>query len=615
MKKIISLMIAVFLVGVLPVSAKTENNIKNVNMDSRAEALITLGIIEDFVPEADVTKYMVRDSLNKIFGSDSITSKFFGESYTDQKVSLDNVLAVLLDALGYTDYTGAKWNGYNQVSRYAMAKSVDLISGDIKINQELTMQLYVELIWKALFEVRVYDVSGILSRGAEVSLLYNERGTLGENCLGLHVVSGVINGICDVNIKRDIDSEDGIVIGDDYYKITVSDTERYIGRYAECLVNKETGEAKAVRVVEQKNTVWKFTYEDSDNRSTLSKLYYYNDKGKLNNITLDNVDVVYNGVCMDKPNNEALIQENAFYTVIDNDKDGKAEVILIDVYDVVRVEIISKGTSAVYLTAKNGKNYDFKKFYEDGREILDADGNEVEWIEVASNDILLIRRGVLPDDSGSSGMINDMNLVLWSMDKVNGPLNSMNSDKTVFEVDGAEYKLTPELLNDEDKMKSLKAGDDVTCYMDIFGRIADIDVYNSLTKVVAVIKFGSRSDPFGDKVLVKCLTEDNKVEVFEFKEKVILDGNKVSSEELLGSRYSYKFFSNGKVIEQLVKVRLNSSGEITAITTADGIEDDDFHKMSAPMTPSFYESWGGPYNERKICCGFQDKGVYRLYGQ
>ena len=92
----------------------------------------------------------------------------------------------------------------------------------------------------------------------------------------------------------------------------------------------------------------------------------------------------------------------------------------------------------------------------------------MEWIEVASNDILLIRRGVLPDDSGSSGMINDMNLVLWSMDKVNGPLNSMNSDKTVFEVDGAEYKLTPELLNDEDKMKSLKAGDDVTCYMDIF---------------------------------------------------------------------------------------------------------------------------------------------------
>ena len=67
-----------------------------------------------------------------------------------------------------------------------------------------------------------------------------------------------------------------------------------------------------------------------------------------------------------------------------------------------------------------------------------------------------------------------------------------------------------------------------------------------LTKVVAVIKFGSRSDPFGDKVLVKCLTEDNKVEVFEFKEKVILDGNKVSSEELLGSRYSYKFFSKRK---------------------------------------------------------------------
>ena len=51
------------------------------------------------------------------------------------------------------------------------------------------------------------------------------------------------------------------------------------------------------------------------------------------------------------------------------------------------------------------------------------------------------------------------------MDKVNGPLNSMNFDKTVFKVDGAEYKLTPELLNDKDKIKSLKAGDDVTCYM------------------------------------------------------------------------------------------------------------------------------------------------------
>ena len=593
MRRIIAfIMIAVMLIGTMYVMAEDTDSDLKTGIDSRAEALLTLEIIEGFAPKAEVTRYTVRNSLNKVFGNDIISEKFFGESYIDQAVSLDNLLAVLLDALGYTDYIGVKWNGYNQVSRYAAAKAIGLISSGTKIDRELDMQLYVELIWKSLFEVNTYDVSNVTDNIGNINFVYTEGKTLGERCLGLSIVTGIINGIDSVNIKSGIMSENGIVIGGDYYKIKIFDIERYIGRYAECVVNKDTAVAAAVRIPEQKNYVWSFRSEDFDNKSTLSKIYYYNEQDKLKNVVLDDVDVVFNGVCVEKPSDAVLRQEDAIYTLIDNDKDGRAEVVLIDVYDVARVEIISKGSESVYLTAKNGKNYDFKKFYEDGRNVLDAKGNQVEWNEITSNDILLIRREILNNNRENDGMIDNINAVRWSMDKVNGSLDSIGSDKRNIIVGGVKYKAVPELLNNQDKMKSLKAGDDVTCYMDIFGRIADIDIYNSSAKAAAIIKMGFENHGLESKVLMKCLTEDNKVEILKLKKDVLLDGKKVSSEELLGTKYGYKFFTNGKIIEQLVKIKVNATGEVSSVTTADGVENDDFWKMSAPLTASYYDAWG-----------------------
>ena len=56
------------------------------------------------------------------------------------------------------------------------------------------------------------------------------------------------------------------------------------------------------------------------------------------------------------------------------------------------------------------------------------DGTELEWDEIAKNDILLIRRDILPGEAQPEGAIADFNRVIWSMDKVNGTLEYIEVD-------------------------------------------------------------------------------------------------------------------------------------------------------------------------------------------
>ena len=595
MKKLIALILtAVMLVGTLPAFAAETTDVSEAMPNSRVEVLSELGIIDGYAAAAQVTTYGLRDVIKRIFGNDALMTKFYGDVYKDKAVSLDNLLVVLLDALGYTDYANVKGGSYNAVSRYSAAKRIKLIEGSVNPNAKLTMELYVDILYNALFEVEMYEASTISTgKSGEEFIRYESGSTLGEVYLNLIRVSGIVNGVCGIDIKTGIDSEDAIIIGNTKYKYEKDYPDKYIGRYVDAFVDKDTKVIKAVRVAEEENKVWIFHSEDVSKDSGLSEFVYYNEKGKKKPIKLDNVDVVYNGNSFTRVTNSTFIQEDAVYTVIDNDGDNKAEVVLIDVYDVKRAHLFSKGTGATFITCVDGSYYDFEEFYEDGRYIEKADGTELEWDEIAKNDILLIRRDTLPGEAQPEGAIADFNRVIWSMDKVNGTLEYIEADFEKITVDGVEYKLTSSLRKDTAKLNNIECRDEVTCYMDAFGRVSDIDVYKSVEKVAAVIGLDEEGSGLSHKVLIKCITEDNEIIVYSFKNEFVLDGKVVSSEKLLEptSTHRSKFMSGDKVVEQLIKIKANGKNEVVSITTASGFSNDDFY-VTGSYPNSVYGSFG-----------------------
>lgn len=588
-RKITAMMLTiVMMVGMLTLPGQAKTDDSDTALDSRVEALLELGIFDDFVGTADVTRYTVRESLNRIMGNNDVATKFFGETYEDRHLTVDNVLAILLDVLGYTEYVELTCKRYDAPSRLIVAKQIKLIKSSVKTNEILNMDLYAQLLWNALFEVNTLDVTMISGR----NIKYQKGDTLGEKCLNLQCISGIVEGVCDTNIKRGISSEKSIIINGAQYRYQTIHPEKYVGRYVQCFVDNDSVEAKAVRIMESKNEVWFISEEDIiAEKTTLTNLCYTDKKQRQKTIALDNVDVIYNGLLFETVTDATLIQTDGMYTLIDNDKDGKVEIILLDVYLPQRVEMVSKGTNSTYLTSATGEFYDFREYYEDGRCIEDADGNPVEWVEVTKNDILLIRRCALPGTVDTGAAVTDMNRVIWSMDKVNGELRTIDSESKIFCIDEQEYRLAPFLFRDKERLKKVKAGDDVTCFMDAFGRIADISAYNSREKVVAVLKLGDTNAPFGEGVTLKCLTEDNKIEYLKFKSKVVLDGQKIDAAQILTSAYESVFYTGDEIKEQLVKIRLNSKNEITALRTADSIENDDFNRL--PINASYYDAGDG----------------------
>ncbi|MCI9625648.1 MAG: hypothetical protein HFI90_02575 [Clostridia bacterium] len=587
MKKMIAIILTmIIMVGMATVPGVAITGDSDTELDSRVEVLLELGIFDSFVGTADVTRYTVRETLNRIMGDDVAATKFFGETYMDGHLTVDNVVAILLDVLGYTEYVELVWESYNASSRLIVAQQIKLIKSSIKTDEQLTMDLYAQLLWNALFEVNTLDVTMI--SGSNVK--YQEGDTLGEKRLNLQCISGIVEGVCDTNIKRGISSGKSIIINGVQYKYQTIHPEKYIGRYVQCFVNKDSDEVKAVRIMESKNEVWTISAEDIiAEKTTLTNLYYIDERQRQRTIALDDVDVIYNGLLFETITDATLIQTDGIYTLIDNDKDGKAEIILLDVYLPQRVEIVSKGTNATYLTSATGEFYDFKEYYKDGRCIEDANGKTVDWIEISKNDVLLIRRGALPGAVNTGAAVTDMNRVIWSMDKVNGELRTIDSESKILGIDEQEYKLTPFLFNDKERLKKVKPGDDVTCFMDAFGRIADISVYNSQDKVAAVLELYEGKGL--EMPALKCLTEDNKIEYLRFKSKIVLDGQKIDAKQVLSSTYESMFYTGGAIKEQLVKLKLNSKNEITALTTADGIEGDDFNRL--PINASYYDAGDG----------------------
>lgn len=594
MKKLIALILtAVMLVGTLPAFAAETTEVSEAMPNSRVEVLSELGIIDGYAAAAQVTTYGLRDVIKRIFGNDALMTKFYGDVYKDKAVSLDNLLVVLLDALGYTDYANVKGGSYNAVSRYSAAKRIKLIEGSVNPNAKLTMELYVDILYNALFEVEMYEASSISTgKSGEEFVRYESGSTLGEVYLNLTRVSGIVNGVCGIDIKTEIDSEDAIIIGNTKYKYEKVYPDKYIGRYVDAFVDKDTKVVKAVRVAEEENKVWIFHSEDVSKESTLSKFVYYNEKGKKKYIYLNGVDVVYNGKCFEKVTNTTLFQDDAVYTVIDNNGDNKAEVVLIDVYEVKRVNLFSKLSDAVFITCSDGTYYDFEEFYEEGRYIEKADGTELDWDEIAKNDILLIRREILPGQALPDGGVTDMNRVIWSMEKVNGMVEHIEDKFESVIINGKEYTLADSLKNNDKKMANLQTRDEVTCYMDAFGRIADMDIYSGAEKVAAVIGLDTEGDGLSRKIIIKCITEDNEIELLTFKNTVVLDGVTIDSEKLLApNTYRAKLMSGDKVLEQLIKIKMNSKKEVISITTADGVLDDDF-TVHGTIENSYYETWG-----------------------
>lgn len=552
----ILLAIAVFFSSICLSSVYAAEKDMEIAVDSRAEALTELGIIKSYTPEADVPKEMVDKVLTSITGNNVLSKKFFGDQYKNEVIKVGQLIPIMIDLAGYTDYVAASRGEYNQTNCRIVAQRIGMLKGvSAGNNEKLRMDVFVKILSNTLFEVDVMRQTVFSEDGKYET--QKGRKTINEVC-GIVWVEGTLKGMGKINLTTmsELDDDRIRIENAQYTYKKVDDPEQYIGRYVRAYMDEdEPDTVLALEIMDKENSVFKLESEDLiSSKITATQFAYSDEKGRDKTLKLsDAVNVVYNGEFVPFYSRDDLLAEDAYFTLIDVGCDEIYDTVIIDKYTPIMVSSASNGKISYNIVSMDNDTYDFDDFFEEGYPFVEANGKAAQWRDVTQYDILSVRQS-------KTGVYNRM---IHSIKKVNGVFSQSREEMKYITVDGKEYKTTTELQKNTVMLNRVKLGDEVSVFFDAFDRAVGIISYGNKNQYAAIMGIASS----GMEYKIKYLAEDGKVYVKSISERIRINGEKINPDEAFGSK-STLFYENGVLKEQLIRIRVDGSDEINSITLA-----------------------------------------------
>lgn len=310
-----------------------------------------------------------------------------------------------------------------------------------------------------------------------------------------------------------------------------------------------------------KNTVFTVVGSDISERTSLSELVY-DDNGKMKAYSIaSDVKVLYNGTAEFGYTREMLMPQEGIVTVIDNDADKRADVIVI--YD-YKIGVVNNYNSALKrIILKYSQRPVSLEDYEDV--IIRKNGADVSADELREWDVLNICEN-------KSRIVIDV-----SSSPVSGTVKSLylgESDKTVV-IDDASLKVSQKYI---EQSGELKVGEKGIFYTNILGKIVCANYGTTSRRNYSVILKAFMDEENETTAKFRIFKKDNTSEVISGAKKIKCDGVWKKAEDAV------KYVNNTGVY-QVVVTDSNENGEIVSIDFADdmtqetnyrGYDDDNF---------------------------------------
>ena len=296
-------------------------------------------------------------------------------------------------------------------------------------------------------------------------------------------------------------------------------------------------------------TVTVKAYDLDKNKSTLKSIAVLDEKGNEKEFKLDDeVDVVYNGNGYYAYTLNDILPEYGELTLIDNDYDGKYDVLKADNFITCAVNISNP--------TKN-KLVDFYNRYIPDMENIDnlivvKNDKIISFSDIFQGDVV----GIGIDKQGKNAKL------VVSSDIVRGNVEMISEEEVV--IDGKEYLLAESYISVAGKAAALKVGQEVEATLDSQGRIAYVSAAaNSNLRYGWVINIHSENDISVSRTEFKILTDTGAIDTYGVADKFKINDETVNVEQLRAA-----FSADGEMNEQLVKYRLNADGKITKMYLA-----------------------------------------------
>lgn len=479
-----------------------------------------------------------------------------GTFRAERPIKVTEATKVIVDMLGYKYVANIK-GGYPTGYTIA-ALNLGLYKG-LNLNQSYFYgEDFVKLLYNAI-DVDVLLDNGIKMGDGETYVDMHKiegRTVLTEN-LNMYRGKGTVEASPLINFK-------GVSINDkqiwlDGFAVNVPSSVYYdlVGCYVEYVYYQpDDDDQKELVYAKVENdttlTLTKDTFMEIDGL----KLTYSDDDNRNRKADLDTtVKFAYNGNIVGYSSSYFTNFKRGTINLIDSDADGDYDLVKIEDYKSFVIDSINEKKMIVESakTAYDSKSLNINPDNYEIVVIIDADGKEIEFANIGVGDII----------SYYKNSSQDYLKVYVSKNVTDGTLDSISTDSgdSVYTISDKSYKLPGDYMG-----KTVKLGDSVKVYVDVFGYIADIRKSSDDGYISAFLISSSYEDKrFKENFYFKVKNAQNKVIILQASKYIKYNGEKKKVKDLPELLSANMDLGGGT--QGVICYKLNENGLVEAIET------------------------------------------------
>lgn len=397
----------------------------------------------------------------------------FNIDCTDE-ISFDNALRTLVNALGYKQIAymyGGNDNAYIQIAA----------------NYDITKNF----LDNRSASIRRTDAASLLNDSikADVYISYGNNGHKSINTLeyfkDAYKITGVVESVSEHAITSGDTIYKGIRIGDYLLASDRSDLYDYLACKVEAYYRKEDSGGNTLLYISYHKNNSIITIDGEDIKSVENNMIRYYSDNKTKKVSLNSsAKEILNGF------SPKLLDEEDFYNcdyirLVDNDNNGKYDVVFVYKYDIMVVKRIVESQGMIYGLYNDDPNGSLKVNFADC-DMTDRMGNPVDAYYITEDSILSVAKDI---------ETNKTKIIVSNL-MYTGVVKSTNGTKIKFEDRTYKYSTNAEYYKDA---KAIKNGNKYTVYLDYRGRIAGYDLL--------------KTDDIQYGFLIQAWIEDNRSDV------------------------------------------------------------------------------------------------------
>lgn len=474
-----------------------------------------------------------------------------GEKFSpDEAVTYIQAIKILTCAAGYgakAGFMGGYPTGYLKVASEANIGGGVELSGDDALSHDASMKLILDAVCADMLDVTSY--------GDNVEYASTE----GRNILSVFHEIYIADGIAEANKSTGLYSasanidESGIRInGNNYYG---EGYNTLLGKKARVFF-KGDKQRRIICAYPISSKVYSFDNEDDllFSGGRISAFRDGGDKEEKYSVSPE-YTLIYNGKyypAAENTCNELINPASGYVELIDNNDDGKIEVIIVK-----DIEYGVVGGTNVF----EEKIYD--KFKANGMVSLsgdieyfisDTEGNSLTLEDLAENDVL----GYAISKDGTA-----IEIIRYS-GRIGGTYNEYGDGILVL---GEDKKITLSnyFIENVKALDDIALGTQLVAYLGIGNQAVYIEVYSESLRYGFLADYGEDNTRIDGKPCVMLYDTEGVMNVYNVADKIVFNGNKYTAAQ---AKPYFEELNEKEAIMRVVKYDTNENGELTKIYSA-----------------------------------------------